>query len=82
MPHQMTITASEIGDYVFCKRSWWLRMQGMLADNEKLREGLRGHLQVAKDLAEKKRKMVLGIIIVLTGIIIGTLLFFLTLIHI
>lgn len=37
------IRASEIGDYVFCKRGWWLRFNGLLAQNEQMVEGIKQH---------------------------------------
>lgn len=27
------ITASEIGEYVYCKRGWWLKARGYLREN-------------------------------------------------
>jgi CRISPR/Cas system-associated exonuclease Cas4 (RecB family) len=37
MPRRV-IRASEIGDYLFCKRAWWLRQQGIQPDNRKALE--------------------------------------------
>jgi len=38
------ITASEVADYAFCARSWWLkRVCGVEADGERLEVGLQAH---------------------------------------
>jgi CRISPR/Cas system-associated exonuclease Cas4 (RecB family) len=46
------IRASEIGDYLFCKRAWWMRAQGMEAENrEALDAGTAEHEDLARRVA-------------------------------
>jgi len=38
------IKASEIGEYLYCQRAWWLRLQGAATANvQELAEGTRQH---------------------------------------
>jgi CRISPR/Cas system-associated exonuclease Cas4 (RecB family) len=43
MRNMYYVTASEIGDYVFCKRGWWLRFNGLLKDTEAMTKGVEQH---------------------------------------
>ena len=46
------IRASEIGEYLFCKRAWWLRAQGMESENRKaLDTGTAEHEDLARRVA-------------------------------
>ncbi len=46
------IRASEIGEYLFCKRAWWLRAQGMESENRKaLDAGTAEHEELARRVA-------------------------------
>ena len=46
------IRASEIGEYLFCKRAWWYRTQGMESENRKaLDAGTAEHEDLARRVA-------------------------------
>ena len=46
------IRASEIGEYLFCKRAWWLRTQGMESEHRKaLAAGTAEHEELARRVA-------------------------------
>jgi CRISPR/Cas system-associated exonuclease Cas4 (RecB family) len=46
------IRASEIGEYLFCKRAWWLRTQGIESENRKaLDAGTAEHEDLARRVA-------------------------------
>lgn len=67
------ITASEIGEYVFCKRGWWLRLNGYLEQSDVMREGTRLHDHIAWSvLLKKKIKMaIIWLICLLVIMLIG-----------
>jgi CRISPR/Cas system-associated exonuclease Cas4 (RecB family) len=49
---QRVIRASEIGEYLYCKRAWWLRTQGMESENRKaLDAGTAEHEDLARRVA-------------------------------
>lgn len=43
MDNSEYISASEIGDYVYCKRGWWLRQRGLLKTTFAMQEGTQKH---------------------------------------
>ncbi len=46
------IRASEIGEYLFCKRAWWLRSQGIESENRRaLDAGTAEHGDYARRVA-------------------------------
>jgi CRISPR/Cas system-associated exonuclease Cas4 (RecB family) len=49
---QRVIRASEIAEYLFCKRAWWLRAQGLQSENRKaLEAGTAEHEDLARRVA-------------------------------
>ncbi len=63
------ITASEIGDYVYCKRGWWLRSNEKLADTEAMLQGNSKHSALLKDLVQHDRVKILFQIILLVAML-------------
>lgn len=70
------VTASEIGEYVFCKRGWWLRLNGYLEQSEVMREGTRLHDQIAWSvlLKKKMKTFIIWVICILVITLIGLML--------
>lgn len=48
------ISASEIGDYVYCKRGWWLRQHGLLTPNFAMKQGEEVHDSIFSQLIRIK----------------------------
>lgn len=46
------ISASEIGDFIYCKRGWWLRMRGMLPNTFAMQEGTQAHDSLLNQLLQ------------------------------
>jgi CRISPR/Cas system-associated exonuclease Cas4 (RecB family) len=40
------VSASEIGEYVYCKRAWYLRSKGLLETTPQMQRGIMKHHQV------------------------------------
>lgn len=64
------ISASEIGEYVYCKRAWWLRYRGLLSETEKMREGTRQHEMLSDALERNHKRMLLAWSLVIAGILL------------
>jgi hypothetical protein len=48
MPEKI-VRASEIGEYQYCKRAWWLRLQGIVPTNRRaLEAGTAAHAEHAR----------------------------------
>jgi len=48
MPEKI-VRASEIGEYLYCKRAWWLRLQGIVSTNRRaLEAGTAAHAEHAR----------------------------------
>jgi hypothetical protein len=61
------ISASEIGDFTYCKRGWWLRRQGLLKTNFAMQQGTDAHDSILKQLLRLK---LLQNILIWSGIIV------------
>jgi hypothetical protein len=69
------IRASEIAQYVFCRRAWWLGVvQGYRpVDETALSAGLQAHLQHGRTIAASQRWQRVGYVLVVAGALLGTL---------
>ena len=64
------VTASEIGDYVFCKRGWWLRFNGLLKDTEAMTKGVEQHEKIASNLQNTWKLRNIAFTILLLGLLV------------
>ena len=44
------VKASEIEDYVYCKRGWWLGKNGLRVVNDQMEKGTRDHQGLATEV--------------------------------
>lgn len=70
MKHDGRISASEIGDYIYCKRGWYLRQNGLLEQTDLMRQGISQHN--AQFLSVERLKV--GRFLAIGFLLIGTLL--------
>jgi CRISPR/Cas system-associated exonuclease Cas4 (RecB family) len=69
MPHDDFISASEIAQYVYCNRAWWLRLMGNQNENqEALSQGSELHTQYSRQVNRVTRLERVGRAILLLGI--------------
>ncbi len=65
-PNQTYISASEINDFIYCKRGWWLNQNNLnQSNNELLNSGNIKHQELYRDVTafEKfKNKIILTVI--------------------
>lgn len=65
------IKASEIGEYLYCHRAWWLRLQGAASANvQELAEGTRQHARHGRSWQVVSRLRVLAIGLALVALIL------------
>lgn len=51
MPNKQIVKASEIGEYLYCERSWWLRFNEILSGQTTAMEiGIQKHNQLSDHL--------------------------------
>lgn len=63
------IAASEIAEYLYCQRSWWLKLKGFVNGNtENLSQGSAAHVQYSQQIEQVTRSEGIGKRIVLIGI--------------
>ena len=63
--------ASEIGDYVYCPRAWWLRFTGVITGKtEAMIEGTTQHELLATKLANNHRSILIAWSIIGLGIVL------------
>lgn len=69
MPKDDFIAASEIAEYLYCHRAWWLKLKGFANGNkENLAHGATSHVQYSQQVEQVTRSEGLGKRIVLIGI--------------
>jgi hypothetical protein len=61
-PHSTTLTASEVGRYVYCARAWWLqRVRGHAPENAgALQRGTQRHQEHGRAVAHTGRQRALA----------------------
>jgi CRISPR/Cas system-associated exonuclease Cas4 (RecB family) len=68
-----TIRASEIGTYLYCRRAWWYRKQGIEPDNQsELTAGTALHSQHGRKVLAAGLLRTLGLILLLLALILLT----------
>jgi CRISPR/Cas system-associated exonuclease Cas4 (RecB family) len=70
MKNKKYVTASEIGDFVYCKRGWWLRFNGLLPANREMIAGTAGHEKLSTALHTNRRNIQLAWIIILCAVVL------------
>ncbi len=71
------ISASEVGDFVYCKRGWWLRSRGLLETTFEMQKGTQAHESLFTSLIRIK---LIQQILLWSGIVLLVLLIILLLI--
>jgi CRISPR/Cas system-associated exonuclease Cas4 (RecB family) len=65
------ITASEIGEFLYCQRSWWYRKRGeQSAQIAAIERGTEQHEQLAQDVVQTERGNRLAWQLILVGIVL------------
>lgn len=68
-----SVTASEIGEYVYCHRAWWLRFHGLAsADSPVMSEGRQRHTRLFSlaTLYAVKQKIIFFLIMALVAMLL------------
>lgn len=74
MKNRDVVTASEIGEYVYCQRQWWLRLNDYLQGNTYAMDlGTKKHNQLANNLASYSLKKIIAISFILLSLILISL---------
>ena len=71
------VTASEIGDYVYCKRAWWLRIQGMSETTPEMKSGSIKHVRLSTFLRIIRKLIGITVIVMMGAIILLLISFYL-----
>ena len=77
MSTNQIIRASEIGEYVYCHRAWWLhRVKGIeSANREHMQAGSAQHLAHGRAVQQSVSLFRFGFVLVLLALIFGALFF-------
>lgn len=62
------VSASELGEYVYCKRAWWLKVNGFAKENSFMLEGARSHNTLFNQLEFVTFKKIVATIFLITGL--------------
>lgn len=76
------ITASEIGDYLYCQRAWWYALDAAPAlSAPALRRGTLAHRRIGHRLSSAERATGRGRVLLLAGLLVLTLVLALVVLH-
>ena len=69
------IRASEIGEYTYCHRAWWLRTieQRSPGNQARLRQGMREHRRHGRRLVLSRALLVAGMLLLFVALLLGLL---------
>ena len=68
-----TIRASEIGAYLYCRRAWWYRKQGLEPDNQReLEAGTALHRQHGRQVLAVGVMRTMGLLLLLLALVLLT----------
>lgn len=67
------VKASEISEFVYCKRAWWMRFNGQLEISEQMEHGIKKHDAVSEQLRTFKRRYVVAALTIVAGILLFAL---------
>jgi hypothetical protein len=71
------VTASELGEYVYCKRAWWLHQHRFTGENAQMLAGIKAHNQLYSQLRFSQFIKTIAIILLVIGISLVVLVFLL-----
>lgn len=69
------VTASEIGEYVYCPRGWWLRVKGQSKDSPQMIKGVISHESLLKRIDWTPRLKIIALLLVGIALMIFALIF-------
>lgn len=76
MKQNKYVTASEIGDFVYCPRGWWLKLQGFFKEpNDAMITGTKKHDSLAENVNLHATITTISIILIISAIIVLVVLF-------
>ena len=70
MKSRSVVSASEIGEYVYCKRAWWLRINGKLPQTTFMQDGIEKHDSFYLFLTSLKTRLLFAKVLVILGILV------------
>ncbi len=72
-PLSSIVRASEIGQFVFCERAWWLGVvQGYRSVNDAaLAAGTQAHARHGRNVAASQRWQQVGYVLLVVGVLLG-----------
>lgn len=75
MRQKTYVTASEIGEFIYCKRAWWLRQKGFLETTDAMRRGNSEHNRLGQIVFRHKILFALALLLIGLGVL-GFVLYF------
>lgn len=70
MKNDGRVSASEIGEYVYCKRAWYLRSRGLLETTDIMREGTKQHMALFQRTGRLTHGRFIAILLILLGLLL------------
>ncbi|MFZ3070416.1 MAG: hypothetical protein WA110_04760 [Anaerolineaceae bacterium] len=69
-----TLRASELGNFLYCQRSWWYQRQGLKSENQlEMGDGIDFHRMHAREVKLTVKYKVVAIVLLLLAVLLALL---------
>lgn len=82
MANKVNVAAGEMGEYVYCRRSWWLKFKGYTVDQTvEMERGAKAHNEIYENISGYPVRIKIAYLLLGSSVVLLLLLILLTLVR-